>query len=67
MSEDGKITLGDITLLIDHVYITKAPLEEPCTGNTNCELPLKITLSDITTLIDHVYISKSALCDCCDM
>jgi hypothetical protein len=65
MSEDGKVTLGDITQLIDHVYISKAPLEVECTGNTNCLLPLKITLSDITTLIDHVYISKANLCYCC--
>jgi hypothetical protein len=67
LSEDDKVTLSDITTLIDNVYISKTPLVEPCTGNTNCSLDLKITLSDITALIDHVYISKLPLCDCCGM
>jgi hypothetical protein len=66
-SEDDKVTLSDITTLIDHVYISKNPLQVECTGNTNCSVDLKITLSDITTLIDHVYISKNELCDCCGM
>jgi len=58
-SIDGKITLSDITLLIDHVYISKSDLECIEDGNINASLDSKITLSDITRLIDNVYISKS--------
>jgi hypothetical protein len=66
-SEDGLITLADITGLIDFVYISKEPLENECIANVNCSTDGLITLADITTLIDHVYISKEELCPgCCD-
>jgi hypothetical protein len=57
-SYDGKITLSDITMLIDKVYISKKPLCCSPNGNTNASVDLKHTLSDITQLIDRVYISK---------
>jgi hypothetical protein len=63
-SIDGKLTLSDITKLIDRVYISKDPLCCEATGNTNGSVDCKITLSDITVLIDAVYISKSPPADC---
>ncbi len=64
-STDGLRTLSDITRLIDHVYVSKAPLCCEGEGNTNGSVDGKITLSDITRLIDNVYISKekTAACD----
>ncbi len=61
LNGDEKITLSDVTILIDHVYISKDPLDIPRAGNVNGSLDLKVTLSDITMLIDHVYISKDPL------
>ncbi len=58
-SEDGKLTLSDITRLIDRVYISKEDLCCEPNGNTNADAECKITLSDITKLIDAVYISKA--------
>jgi CubicO group peptidase (beta-lactamase class C family) len=58
-SEDGKLTLSDITRLIDRVYISKAVLCCEASGNTNADAECKKTLSDITVLIDAVYISKA--------
>lgn len=58
-SDDGKLTLSDITKLIDRVYISKDPLCCEANGNTNADAECKITLSDITILIDAVYISKT--------
>jgi hypothetical protein len=63
-SEDGKLTLSDITRLIDRVYISKAALCCEATGNTNGSADCKHTLSDITRLIDTVYISKFSPADC---
>ncbi len=57
-STDGKLTLSDITRLIDFVYISKLALCCHANGNTNGSADCKITLSDITKLIDAVYISK---------
>ncbi len=58
-STDGKLTLSDITTLIDHVYINKTPLCCHANGNTNGSSDCKLTLSDITTLIDTIYINKN--------
>jgi M6 family metalloprotease-like protein len=57
-SVDGLVTLSDITLMIDRVYISKAPLCCPDAGNTNASLDGKCTLSDIARAIDKVYVSK---------
>jgi len=57
-SEDGKITLSDITTLIDHIYISKQALCCHGSGNANGSIDGKLTLGDITRLIDHLYISK---------
>ena len=66
LSEDGKITLSDITRLIDRVYISKQPLEIEEIGNVNGSLDHKLTLSDITYLISHTYMSgPDPDCACC--
>ena len=57
-SEDGKMTLSDVSRLIDHVFISKESLCCEENGNVNGSLDEKITLSDISRLIDHVFISK---------
>jgi hypothetical protein len=56
--DQGKRNLADITVLIDHVYLTQAPL--PCheEGDTNGDGKPNHNLADITRLIDHVYISQ---------
>ena len=58
-SVDGKLTLGDITTLIDFIYISHSPLCCHATGNTNGSEDCKFTLGDITGLIDVIYISHS--------
>jgi hypothetical protein len=63
-STDGLITLNDITMLIDRVYLTKTPLCCEENGNTNGSLDGLMTLNDITVLIDHVYITKGPTAAC---
>ncbi len=58
-SADGKMTLSDITTLIDHVYINKKPLCCHEEGNVNASSDRKITMSDISRLLDFIYISKT--------
>ncbi len=57
-SADGKLTLSDVTTLIDHIYINKPPLCCHANGNVNGSADCKLTLSDITSLIDTIYINK---------
>ena len=66
-SEDGKLTLSDISRMIDFLYISKAALCCYAAGNTNGSWDdgdCKITLSDISRLIDALYISKQPPADC---
>ena len=56
--DDGKMTLSDISRMIDYLYISKAELCCPANGNTNGSADCKITLSDVSRLIDVLYISK---------
>ena len=58
---DLRITLSDITRLIDHVYISKQPLPVPGAANVNGSVDGLITLSDITLLISHLYIVEEVL------
>ena len=60
-NEDGKITLSDISRLIDFLFVSQSPLEEYPAGNVNGSEDGKITLSDVSRLIDHVYISRQPL------
>jgi hypothetical protein len=61
---EGKRNLGDITRLIDRVYLSKTPLCCEGNGNVDGDEGGKLNLGDITNLIDHVYLSKTqtALC-----
>ncbi len=63
-STDGLMTLSDITLLIDRIYVTGGPLECDADGNVNGSVDDKLTLSDIAHLIDHVYINHGQTARC---
>ena len=66
-SDDGKLTLSDISRMIDYLYISKADLCCYASGNTNGSYDdgeCKVTLSDISRLIDVLYISKQPPADC---
>jgi PKD repeat protein len=64
MSTDNLITMSDLTVMIDHLFITLAAL--PCDDAANVDLsPDKlITMSDMTVLIDHLFITLAPLSPC---
>jgi M6 family metalloprotease-like protein len=62
--DDGKMTLSDVSRLIDRVFISKEELCCEENGNTNGSTDGKITLSDITRLIDKVFVSKETAEPC---
>jgi PKD repeat protein len=53
------VTMGDLTVLIDHLFISLAPV--CCPSEANVDLIDPITMSDLTVLIDHLYISLAPL------
>ncbi len=58
---DGRITLSDVTLLIDHLYLSQAPLPDPEVADMDDWLG--ITGNDVAVLFDHLYGSYDSL-DC---
>ena len=62
-------TIGDITTLIDHLFLSGAPLGclvECDINQSGSRYPTAedITIGDVTALIDHLFISGTALNSC---
>jgi hypothetical protein len=55
VSHDHEVAIGDISLLIDHLFVYGTPIVPPRVGdiNGNC----RITIGDIGLLIDYLFIS----------
>ncbi len=63
-SPDNQVTMGDLTVLIDHLFISLAPLVCPEEGNVDMSLDGQVTMGDLTVLIDHLFISLAPLPAC---
>jgi hypothetical protein len=63
-SEDGLVTMGDLTILIDHLFITLTPLACPAAANVDSSVDGLITMGDLTVLIDHLFITLTPLPAC---
>jgi hypothetical protein len=63
-SADGWVTLADLTVLIDHLYISLMPLDCPKAGNLDLSTDGLVTMGDLTAMIDHLFISLSPLPPC---
>ncbi len=61
---DDLVTMGDLTVLIDNLFISLAPL--CCAPEANCDASVdsEITMGDLTVLIDHLFISLAPLPPC---
>jgi PKD repeat protein len=63
-STDGRLTLADITRLIDRIYISGIELCCDENGNVDGSLDDRLSLNDITYLIDHVYLTHVPTAPC---
>ncbi len=63
-SPDNLVTMGDLTVLIDHLFITLAPLQCIDEGNTDMSADGLVTMGDLTLLIDHLFITLDPLPAC---
>jgi hypothetical protein len=61
---EERINLADISDLIDHVYLSQAPIPCPEEGNANGDPQGVINLADITCLIAHVYLGSGGIHYC---
>ncbi len=63
-SPDNLVTMGDLTVLIDHLFISLDPLNCPEEGNVDLSVDGLVTMGDLTILIDHLFISLTPLPPC---
>lgn len=66
MDPNDIIDIADMTVLIDHLFISLAPLECPEEANIDGDPNGVIELADLSFLIDHLFISlvETAPCSC---
>jgi hypothetical protein len=62
---EGEVTMGDLTVLIDHLFISYNPLV--CADEGNVDLEGDVTMGDLTVMIDHLFISYNPLPTCEDL
>ncbi len=58
----GEATMSDLTVLIDHLFITLDPI--CCPNAADLDGEAGITMSDLTVFIDHLFISLDPLPAC---
>jgi len=63
-SPDGLVGMGDLTVLIDHLFITLTPLLCPEAGNLDLSLDNLVGMGDLTVMIDHLFITLNPLPAC---
>ncbi len=63
-SLDYLVTMSDLTVLIDHLFISLTPLACIDEGDVDGGVPGEVTMSDLTLLIDHLFISQNPLPPC---
>ncbi len=56
---DHEVTMGDLTMLIDHLFISFEPIEPPRIADLDGDC--NATMGDLTLLIDHLFISFAPL------
>ncbi len=64
-SPDQAVDISDLTALIDHLYISFAPLACSQEANLDGSAENQIDISDLTTLIDKLYINPSSSYPAC--
>jgi hypothetical protein len=63
-STDGLVGMGDLTVLIDNLFITLTPLECAEEGNLDVSADGFVGMGDLTILIDHLFITLAPLPAC---
>ncbi|MBD3258172.1 PKD domain-containing protein [candidate division GN15 bacterium] len=68
-SPDQQVTIGDLSKLIDHLFLSLDPLD--CIEEGDLDLsgqpepqPGDVTVADLTVMVDHLFISLSPLPPC---
>ncbi len=58
---EDQTDMGDLTVLIDHLFISLEPLCCPAEANIDGDVQGSVDMGDLTMLIDHLFISLKPL------
>lgn len=61
-SVDQGVDIGDLTVLVDHLFISFMPLL--CADEGNVDGSAGVDIGDLTVLVDHLFISFTPLGNC---
>ncbi len=59
-----QVTMGDLTVIIDHLFVSGQPLGCPPEANIDGDLAGEITMSDLTCLIGYLFLDAEELPPC---
>jgi CubicO group peptidase (beta-lactamase class C family) len=60
----GLVDIGDLTRLVDYLYISRDPLCCPEEGNVDGDPERLIDIGDLTAVIDYLYVSNNPPAAC---
>jgi len=61
---EGNVNLTDLTLLVNHLFVTFEPLPCPESANTSGDPEGLITLTDLTALVNHLFVTFEPVAAC---
>ena len=61
---NGDVTLTDLTLLVNNLFVTFEALPCPRAANTSGDVACDISLTDLTALVNHLFVTFAPLADC---
>lgn len=60
----GDVTLTDLTLLVNHLFVTFESLQCPAEANTDGDAACELTLTDLTKLVNNLFVTIEPPADC---
>ena len=62
----GDVNLTDLTVLVNHLFVTFEPLACPAAANANGDAACDLTLSDLTRLVNNLFVTFDPTAACGD-
>jgi len=59
-----EVNLTDVTMLINHLFVTFEPLLCPAEANVSGDAAGDVNLTDVTILVNHLFITHELVADC---
>lgn len=64
VNADGDITLTDLTVLVNRLFVTFAPVPCRAAANVNGDVGCEVTLTDLTVLVNRLFVTFAPTAPC---